>query len=745
MAFALPYWRGLLVTAVAILGASAFAVASPLLLRWAVDRAIGTQIINDVTIVEVSAWLVAVAAMALVGAAVMRGVSMFFQRYLAEWVGQTVAYDLRNRIYERLQTLSFRFHDSAETGQIMVRATQDVEVVRMFINFGGVQLAFTLVLAVATVALMVTADWLLTVIVFGFLILICIRSGFVASRLRPIWNDVQESQAQLGTVLQESLSGIRVVKAFGRHGHEGKKFGVPADFLERRSYDASMVQAVNMPLMTMLGALAIVAIIWVGGQKVLSGDMSIGEVTMFLMYLTILQMPIRGLGWMVMMVPRAATAGVRIFEILDQESDVQDRPGAVAVQNPQGHLRFRNVSFAYDPRSPVLNDIEIEAQPGELIALLGRTGSGKSTIVNLVPRFYDVTAGTVEFDGRDVRDWPLQGLRRQVAIVQQEVFLFAATLKENIAYGRPDATQEEIEAAAMLARIHPFISRLPDGYDTWVGERGANFSGGQKQRIAIARALLMDPRVLIFDDSTSSVDAATEFEIQQAMAALMRGRTTFVIATGCVRCARLTRFWCLTRGGSCSAGGTTSCSPRAASTARFTTWSCATRSRPRRRCSLRRARAAEGATDGDDGRRRHGGRLEQQSGRWRARSAQQLLGFHGRRLGPGVWDALQPAAGASLRSLPAAASQAADRGDRRQCPVCGRVQCAGLGRLQGAVRRIRDRQPRPAEPDRGRVPGDRAALVVDRVLASVADGQRGPSDPQKDAPGCLRPPDAPGS
>ena len=530
MAFALPYWRGLLVTAVAILGASAFAVASPLLLRWAVDKAIGTQIINDVTIVEVSAWLVAVAAMALVGAAVMRGVSMFFQRYLAEWVGQTVAYDLRNRIYERLQTLSFRFHNSAETGQIMVRATQDVEVVRMFINFGGVQLAFTLVLAIATVALMVTADWLLTAIVFGFLILICIRSGFVASRLRPIWNDVQESQAQLGTVLQESLSGIRVVKAFGRHEHEGEKFGVPADFLERRSYDASMVQAVNMPLMTMLGALAIVAIIWVGGQKVLNGDMSIGEVTMFLMYLTILQMPIRGLGWMVMMVPRAATAGVRIFEILDQESDVQDRPGAVAVQNPQGHLRFRNVSFAYDPRSPVLNDIEIEAQPGELIALLGRTGSGKSTIVNLVPRFYDVTAGTVEFDGRDVRDWPLQGLRRQVAIVQQEVFLFAATLKENIAYGRPDATQEEIEAAAMLARIHPFISRLPDGYDTWVGERGANFSGGQKQRIAIARALLMDPRVLIFDDSTSSVDAATEFEIQQAMAALMRGRTTFVIA-----------------------------------------------------------------------------------------------------------------------------------------------------------------------------------------------------------------------
>ena len=530
MRFAMPYWRGLLVTAVAVLGAAAFAVASPLLLRWAVDRAIGTEIIADQTIISISAWLVAIAALALVGAAVLRGISMFLQRYLAEWVGQTVAYDLRNAIYERLQTLSFRFHDSSETGQIMVRATQDVEVVRMFINFGGVQLAFTVVLAAATLALMLLADWQLTLIVFGFLAVIAVRSAIVARRLRPIWNDVQESQAQLGTVLQEALSGIRVVKAFGRHAHEGGKFGKAADWLERRSHDASMVQAVNMPLMTMLGTLAIVAVIWVGGRKVLDGDLTVGEVTMFLMYLTVLQMPIRGLGWMVMMVPRAATAGMRIFEILDQESEVSDRPGAAAVRDPQGHLRFRNVSFAYDPRSPVLNEIEIEAQPGEMIALLGRTGSGKSTIVNLVPRFYDVSTGAVEFDGRDVRDWPLEELRRQVAIVQQEVFLFAATLRENIAYGRPDATNEEIEAAAMLARIHPFISRLPEGYDTWVGERGANFSGGQKQRIAIARALLMDPRVLIFDDSTSSVDAATEFEIQQAMAALMKGRTTFVIA-----------------------------------------------------------------------------------------------------------------------------------------------------------------------------------------------------------------------
>ena len=528
--FALPYWKGLSVTAVAILATAAFAIATPVLLRWAIDIAISTNIVDGETVIEITGWLVLVAGLALVGAAVLRGTSMFVQRYLAEWVGQTVAYDLRNAIYQRLQTLSFRYHDGAETGQIMVRATQDVEVVRMFINFGGVQLSFTLVLGVGTLVIMLLINWPLALMVWGIMILISARSAFVARRLRPIWNDVQESQAQLGTVLQEALSGIRVVKAFGRSEFEGQKFGRAAGWLQQRSYDASMVQAVNMPLMTMLGAAAIVLTIWYGGREVVNGNFTVGELTMFLMFLTVLQMPIRGLGWMVMMVPRAATAGMRIFEILDQESEVQDDPLAVAPQSPQGHIKFDKVGFAYDPRSPVLGNIDFEARPGELIALLGLTGSGKTTVVNLIPRFYDVSAGRVTFDDQDVREWPLEALRRQVAIVQQEVFLFAATLKENIAYGRPDATDEEIEAAAKLARIHNFINRLPEQYDTWVGERGANFSGGQKQRIAIARALLMDPRVLIFDDSTSSVDAATEFEIQQAMAALMRGRTTFVIA-----------------------------------------------------------------------------------------------------------------------------------------------------------------------------------------------------------------------
>ena len=528
--FAAPYRKGLALTALAIGSAVAFMVATPALLRWAVNSALGTTIVDGEVQVDVVPGLVAAAAAALITVALLRGIALFLQRYLAEWIGQTVAYDLRNDIYQRLQTLSFRYHDAAETGQIMVRATADVEVVRMFINFGAVQLTSTLLLAVVTLILMALTNVYLTLIVWAFLVIVIIRSAVVSSRLRPIWTDVQESQAQLGTVLQEALSGIRVVKAFGRAEHEGRKFGGSAAWLQRRSHDASMIQSFNQPLMTALGTLAMVAVVWYGGRQVIAGDLDAGALAMFLVFLTFLQMPIRGLGWMVMMVPRAATAGIRIFEILDQESEVQERPGAEPVEDPQGDVRFSDVAFAYDQRSPVLNGIDVHAAPGELVALLGRTGSGKSTVVNLIPRFYDVTAGQVSFDGRDVRDWTLEDLRRQVAIVQQEVFLFAATLRENIAYGRPDATQEEIEAAAKLARIHDFIQRLPQGYETWVGERGANFSGGQKQRIAIARALLMDPRVLIFDDSTSSVDAATEYEIQQAMAALMRGRTTFVIA-----------------------------------------------------------------------------------------------------------------------------------------------------------------------------------------------------------------------
>ena len=526
-AYAKPYRGQLTLTMLALIATGAFAIATPLLLEWAINTALGAE---GAASVDVNKTLVVVAAGALLGAALLRGLAQFVQAYLAEWVGQTVAYDVRNSLYERLQNLSFSYHDEAETGQIMARATQDVEVIRMFLNFGGVRLLFTMMLMSSILVIMLVKDWQLALAVWGFMIVIGWRSFRVSSGLRPVWQDVQEGQAQLGIVLQEALTGIRVVKAFAREPFEGAKFSRAATFLWERSFLASKIQAINMPLMTALWMGSLVATMWIGGVKVANGSMNVGELTSFLFFVQLLQMPIRSLGWMVMMVPRAATSSQRIFDILDEESEVLERPGARAPRNPRGHVRFSGVAFAYNEERPVLSEVEFEAKPGEVVALLGPTGSGKTTIVNLIPRFYDVTAGAVLLDGEDVRDLTLEGLRSQVAIVQQDVFLFAATIRDNIAYGRPDATDEEVRAAAQLARIHDHISTLPEGYNTWVGERGATLSGGQKQRMAIARALLMDPRVLIFDDSTSSVDSATEYEIQQAMSALMEGRTTFVIA-----------------------------------------------------------------------------------------------------------------------------------------------------------------------------------------------------------------------
>ena len=511
----------------AITGTAAFIVATPLLLRWAVDTGLGAE---TATKVDVNEGLLLVAALALVGAALLRGIFQFSQAYLAESVAQAVAYDIRNHIYDRLQTLSFAYHDGAETGQVMVRATQDVEVVRMFFNLGDIRLLFTFLLMITVMALMLIANWQVSLVAWAFMMVIAIRSFYVSRSLRPIWVDVQEGQAQLGAVLQESLSGIQVVKAFAREIYEGRKFGRSARWLFDRSYRASMVQAVNQPMMSGLWMASLIATTWIGGIHVAGGRMTPGELIEFLAYISLLQMPIRSLGWMVMMVPRAATAGSRIFEILDVESDVKDLPGAHELSNPRGHIRFNHVSFSYDERDAVLNDVDFEASPGSTVALLGPTGSGKTTIVNLLPRFYNVSGGSVLFDHEDVKDLTLESLRREVAIVQQDVFLFAATLKDNIAYGKPEANDEEVEAAAKLARIHDYIESLPNGYQTWVGERGATLSGGQKQRIAIARALLMDPRVLVFDDSTSSVDPETEYEIQLAMATLMKGRTTFIIA-----------------------------------------------------------------------------------------------------------------------------------------------------------------------------------------------------------------------
>ncbi|MDA0301086.1 MAG: ABC transporter ATP-binding protein [Chloroflexi bacterium] len=530
LGFLHPFRGLLLVTLGMMIGASVFSLAVPQIIGYALDSAIASQRAGDrVT------WRPLLVGFGLImTAATLRGVFAFSQQYLGEKLSQSVAYTIRNAIYDRLQKLSFAYHDQAQIGQIMSRATQDVEAVRMYINMGIIRVGAILILLIVTLILMLRTSPALTLVSWTFLPVMALISIWASNRLRPLWELVQDGQGRMSNVLQENLSGVRVVKAFSREDFEARKFNAEVEQLFNYSYRTNQMQAQSGPLLTALGALAIVSTVLFGGREVADGTITPGELVAFVVYLQLLQQPVRMLGFMINIFSRTASAGQRIYDILDAESAVQERAGALvltpAQQRARGEVRFEQVAFGYGAQTPVLHDVTFEAHPGEIVALVGPTGSGKSSLVNLMPRFYDVTAGHVLIGGHDVRDLTIASLRGQIGIVQQDVFLFIDTIRENIRYGRLEATNEEVEEAAKAARIHEFILSLPDGYDTWVGERGVTLSGGQKQRISIARTLLLDPAILIFDDSTSSVDMETEYLIQQALAELMQGRTTFVIA-----------------------------------------------------------------------------------------------------------------------------------------------------------------------------------------------------------------------
>lgn len=522
------YKSRLLVVLFALSGLTLFQLIGPWLVARAID--VGIAIDPETNLPDGNAQTLMVAGLLIVGAAFARGFFQFLQTYLGEFISQRVAYDIRNDIYDHLQRLSFAYHDKAQTGQVMQRATQDVEGVRMFISLGVVRLVYVVALLIGTLVMMLVVDWRLALVTWLFIPPTAAVSIRMTSLLRPIWLEVQNLQGRVGVVLQENLSGMRVVKAFGREELEKQKFETEAQNLFDNSYKTNRIQAKFGPIINGIWAVAMVATAWYGARQILSGDLTTGQLTQFMLYLTMLQMPVRSLGFITMFWARASTSGQRIYDILDAESAVKEKAGAPELASVQGHVVFENVSFGYDAISPVLRDVSIDAKPGEIIALLGQTGSGKTTVVNLMPRFYDVTGGAITIDGTDIRDVSLASLRRAFGIVQQDVFLFSSTIKENISYGAFEATDEDIVEAAKLARIHDFIETLPDKYDTWVGERGITLSGGQKQRISIARTLLLDPKILVFDDSTSSVDTETEYLIQQALAELMKGRTTFVIA-----------------------------------------------------------------------------------------------------------------------------------------------------------------------------------------------------------------------
>ncbi|HEX2993212.1 MAG TPA: ABC transporter ATP-binding protein, partial [Anaerolineales bacterium] len=455
----------------------------------------------------------------------------FLQAFWAEKNSQSVAYDLRNDLYAKIQRLSFSYHDKNQTGQLMVRATDDVEKVRLFIGQGLLQLVGALILIVGTVILLFTSNVSLAWTAMPILPVAIVLFAIFASLSQPMFIKVQQKLSYLNTVLQENLAGIKVIKAFTREQEQQKKFRLAADDTMGQSIAVSRLFSFLFPLVFMVANLGQAAILYVGGRQIISGLLTLGEWQEFSLYLMYLFFPIMMFGMIITQMGQAAASAERIFEILDAKSDITDKPDAVQLPEVQGNVKFEDVTFRYfSGGEPVLNKVTFEAKPGEAIALLGATGSGKTTIINLLPRFYDPSEGRITIDGYDLRDVTLDSLRSQIGIVLQETTLFSGSIRENIAFGKPEATFEEIQNAAKAAAAHDFIMSFPEGYDTHVGERGTTLSGGQKQRVAIARALLLNPRILILDDSTSSVDLNTEAQIQVALDTLMKGRTSFVIA-----------------------------------------------------------------------------------------------------------------------------------------------------------------------------------------------------------------------
>ncbi len=496
-------------------------LVTPQLLRWIIDTGItGEQL-------TVIIWGTAILAIV----SIARGIFNFTQNFWGEQASQGVAFDMRNELFAKIQGLSFSYHDRNHTGQLMTRATNDVELVRQFTGQGLFQLlnAFTMVLGTAGILLWM--NWRLAVVTMLIMPpLILILTNF-ARNIRPMFSVIQEKLGDLNNVLQENLAGIRVVKAFARSDHEMQRFALSNEEYKTTNLKFVMASSANFPAIFFVSNLGTILILGYGGWQVMDDQLSVGELVAFISYLTFLVQPIMTIGFISGIVIRAGVSGERIFEVLDAKNEVVDKADAQPLPTIQGQVAFKEVRFRYiGQKEDTLRGVTFTVEPGQTIAVLGSTGSGKSTIINLLPRFYDVTAGQVLIDGHDVRDVTLDSLRSQIGIVLQETTLFSGTIRDNIAYGRPDASDDAVEAAAKAAQAHTFILEQPDGYATRVGERGIGLSGGQRQRIAIARALLLDPHILILDDSTSAVDAETEYQLQQALDKLMVGRTSFVIA-----------------------------------------------------------------------------------------------------------------------------------------------------------------------------------------------------------------------
>lgn len=514
-----------------ILDMEVFGVPAPDLVKEAAAEQAGFSIAQLQEFQQTSLTLLTNAALTIVIFAAVRGIFSFVQAYYSEKMSQGIAFDFRNEIFTRLQRLSFSYYDRNQTGQLMIRATDDVEKVRLFLAQGLVLALQALILLVATLLILFLTNWRLTLVVLPILPAALVLFGIFGKVSQPLFIEIQIRLSKLNTILQENLAGIRVVKAFTREKYEQERFtGASFSFFQQQLKVARTFTFL-FPVIFLIAQVGQAAILYFGGRQIIGGTLNLGEYQKFSLYMIYLFFPLGQLGFIISLMAQAGASATRVFEILDAKSDVSNRPDAIELPVIEGKVEFKNVTFRYfNSGESVLSDVSFAVEPGQTVALLGGTGSGKTTIINLLPRFYDASEGAVVIDGHDVREVTLDSLRSQIGIVLQETNLFSGTIRDNIAFGRPEATDEEVIEAAKAAAAHDFIVTFSQGYDTPVGERGTTLSGGQKQRIAIARALLLNPHLLILDDSTSSVDLLTESKIQKALDKLMKGRTSFVIA-----------------------------------------------------------------------------------------------------------------------------------------------------------------------------------------------------------------------
>ena len=510
----------------------------PLLIRWGIDEGIYG---HDLTLLAQAVGLILLATL-------FKGIAVYYQGVWSESSSQSVAYLIRGEILAALGRLSFSFHDEMEAGQILSRAMQDVERIRFLTGRAILRLieGALLILSIAVVLLLMNSTLaLLILLTVPFLVH---RAYLFGRQIRPLSVEIQQQLGVLTTTLEQNLRGARVVKSFAQEEKEIQQFIQENENWYQIAARTARVQALNAPLLDVIANFGTVFIFWYGGWLVTQDQLTLGELVAFTTYLAQLVRPIRLIGRIIPILAIAASAGERIFGILDQQPTVRDRPDASSLPAIRGQVRFEHVAFAYPDSRDVLEDIDFTAEPGQIIALMGATGSGKTTLVHMIARFHDPTRGRVTIDGLDLRQTTLDSLRQQVGFVMQDSILFAATIRENITFGRPDASEAEIIQAAKDAQAYEFIAQMPQGFDTYVGEQGVTLSGGQKQRLAIARTLITDPRILVLDDATSSVDTRTEQLIQKALDRLMEGRTTFIIAHRLSTVQRADRILLLERG-----------------------------------------------------------------------------------------------------------------------------------------------------------------------------------------------------